>query len=669
MAKKQLKVNTMYGADGRLRTSYFDGESAKVAKKNVKSFNKELSKYEKAYADYAELDIEDSKMSDINTRYVLGKLGVAEKYVDFVSEDELARRLGDETTAIAGNKHSQKLGVGAKIASKFQPFFEKQAQKHPSLQKLSDRVTKVANNGRMPLTADSAAMMRIAFDKKYYNDCRRPGADIDALCESHKKSIENLTKMAMFDGVERNELSAKFTEKLMNQMQVDESITDIYDGMANGSIRLADAKPVVNEDGKPIQVKGRTLFEQSAGFVSAAVNKNGEHETLDAWSFETREPQSIESILSDYQDKLDRYFSGCETEADIKRVVASDSYRNLERNAKTFAAADCPDDAAKFKYEFARYNLDSTKRWAIEHGGKQPFASLSVPVPWDERTEGNSFVKNYSVDDYYDINDRNDVHDKAVVDTALLSENELSENMAQECTAKADEMNDGDVLSERLTALEEQFKAQNEQMEALRAENEALKAELSAAQSSVEQNISSKIQPIMLDENKPEKLESVVEPSADSKKSIWEKASAVVNAANAVSMIDKIREHVQSAYANKPAILDVNVVDTEEKASEIQTATTLALESKEPDIAQTVHDEVNGIVEVESDEKEDADETDEDEESEEQDESVAEVESEEENQNDHDATPVSSRFQSLPEISSAGRFENQSEAQNEGFGS
>lgn len=131
-------------------------------------------------------------------------------------------------------------------------------------------------------------------------------------------------------------------------------------------------------------------------------------------------------------------------------------------------------------------------------------------------------------------------------------------------------------------------------------------------------------------------------------------------------MIDKIREHVQSAYANKPAILDVNAVDTEEKASEIQTATTLALESKEPDMAQTVHDEVNEIVEVESDEKEDADE---DEESEEQDESVSEVESEEKNQNDHDATPVSSRFQSLPEISSAGRLENQSEAQNEGFGS
>ena len=169
----------------------------------------------------------------------------------------------------------------------------------------------------------------------------------------------------------------------------------------------------------------------------------------------------------------------------------------------------------------------------------------------------------------------------------------------------------------------------------------------------------------------PENLDPVDEPSADSKKSIWEKASAVINAANAVSMIDKIREHVQSAYANKPAILDVNAVDTEEKASEIQTATTLALESKEPDMAQTDHDEVNEIVEVESDEKADADETEEDEESEKQDESVAEVESEEENQNDHDhdATPVSSRFQSLPEISSAGRLENQSEAQNEGFGS
>lgn len=462
---KAYRVNTMYGADGRLRTSYFEGDTANIARKHVKSFEKELSKYEKDFAMYASLDIEDAKVHDLNTKYIFDKLGIAEKYVDFIPEGDMADCMGKEMTAIAGSKSTQKFGIKSKIASKFQPFLERQAQKHPKLQALSDRVTKAANGGRMPLTADSAAMMRIAFDKKYYRDCRRPGANIDELQRQHSASIANLTKMAKFDGVEPFELSTKFAEKLISQMQIDESLTDVYAGMADGAIRLADSKPVINSRKEIVKVDGKVLYEQPQGFVSEEKDKNGKNEPLDAWAFEVREPQTVDDILQNYQTKFDKFAKDCQSEADLKRMIAGNTYANLERNAKAFAEADCPEDAAMFKYEFARCNLASCKKWAIEHDHKSPYADIVVPPPWNERANGNEFLKSYSTDDYYTVNDRMELHDKAAKDVSEKTDGQLALTMADECKTNAADLN---AFAERLSALEAENKALKEEIAELK---------------------------------------------------------------------------------------------------------------------------------------------------------------------------------------------------------
>lgn len=466
---KAYRVNTMYGADGRLRTSYFEGDAAKVARKHVKSFEKELSEYEKNFAMYASLDIEDAKVHDLNTKYIFDKLGIAEKYVDFIPEGDMSDCLGEEMTTIAGSKNAQKFGIKAKIASKFQPFLEKQAQKHPKLQALSDRVTKAANGGRMPLTADSAAMMRIAFDKKYYRDCRRPGADIDELQRQHSASIANLTKMAKFDGVEPFELSAKFAEKLISQMQIDESLTDVYSGMADGAIRLADSKPVINSRKEVVKIGGKVLYEQPQGFVSEEKDDKGRNMPLDAWAFEVREPQTVDDILLNYQKKFDKFARDCQSEADLKRMIAGNSYANLERNVKAFAEADCPEDAAMFKYEFTRCNLASCKKWAIEHDHKSPYADIIIPPPWSERVNGSNFLKSYSTDDHYTINDRTELHDKAAKDVSEKTDGQLALTMADECEAKAADLN---KFAERMDALEAENKALKEKVAMLEQQKE-----------------------------------------------------------------------------------------------------------------------------------------------------------------------------------------------------
>lgn len=459
-----MRVNTMYGADGKLRTSYLEGKAAEAAKKNVKAFNRELARYEKDFTNYASLDIDSANVARTSTRYIFGKLNIAEKYIDYIPAGDMAQSMGDDMTAVAGNKAAFKLGVGSKIASVFQPFFEKQAAKHPKLQALSDNITKAANGGRMPLTADSAAVMKIAFDKKYYNDIRRPGVDKDELKAQYDSAVSNLMTMAASDGVDRKAMSAKMSEKLIQQMQIDESITDIYAGMADGGVRLGEDKPILNAKGEPITIKGKTLYQRSNNFV----DKDGNE--IDALSLSPREPQTIDEILSDYQAKLDKYAKSCKTEADFKKMLASDSYQNIERNAKVFAALDCPDEAEKFKYDFSRVNIESCRNWAIENDNKSPYAQLVVPPKFDEITAGNEFVRGYATSDYYNIDGveddyyTTDISGQAQDETRHMSDDELAESLKNDVVDSHEKLSDIEKLQERLDRLE--------------AENKELRAQL-----------------------------------------------------------------------------------------------------------------------------------------------------------------------------------------------
>lgn len=402
----------LYNSKGQLEMAYHDGVGIKTMNKQAKAMSKELKAYEKTFAQYASLDIDNEKMHEANDEYIRKKLGIVDKYIDYVPEGDAAEIMGDELTAIAGNKSAAKLrpSFSAKIASKFQPFFEKQAEKHPKLQGLSDRVTKAANDGRMPLTADSAAMMRIAYDKKFYNDCRRPGADIEALTELHKKAVNNLTEMAAIDGVSCESLSNSFSKKIREQMMYDETFTDLYAGMATGGIRIdVQREPVLNSKGKAITVSGKPLYKTSYNFVSPP-DENGKHQKLDPWNFEVREKASVDDVMANYTDIIGRYMMKCENEADLKKVLDSDSFKYLSESTKRMAAADCPNEAAKFEYEFGRTNRMACRSWAVAFCPSSKLVNLKVPDPWDEVTNDKP-SDTYSFNEYESIDDEKIISD------------------------------------------------------------------------------------------------------------------------------------------------------------------------------------------------------------------------------------------------------------------
>lgn len=459
---KTMQVHTMYGIDDRLHTSYFEGNAVKAAKKHAKAFNKELKKYDKAFIEYASMDICSSNIDEKNTKHILDKLGIANSYIGYMPTGDIAEGIGEETTAIAANKTlAKKHGFGAKIAGAFQPFFEKQAEKHPNLKGISDRITKAANDGRMPLTAESAAMMKIAFDKKYYNDIRKPDADKDKLRTQYQSAMSNLMDMAAHDGVSKQEIGSQFTRKLIQQMQVDESLTDVYKGMATGDIRLGPAEAVVNGKGEPVKVKGKTLYKIPTTLTDS---RGG---TLGVDAFVPREPQTMDEILAEYKSRLDSYGMRCHNCADYKRMLGSDSYANIERNVKAFAEADCPDEAAKFEHEFKRTNLMCLKEWAEYFGNAHLYENLEIPPSYDEITKGIKDGEGYATSDDYkiddiataDYDDVGSVYEQNYIENIGKTDEQLESDLRNNAKKDAEELSDIDKLRDEIAELRAQLAA------------------------------------------------------------------------------------------------------------------------------------------------------------------------------------------------------------------
>lgn len=379
---KILNVHSLRDENGRLVTTHIQGRSVKIAEDEKRKFDREIKSFDKLFSDYAAMDITEVKMRSANNEYIIKKLGIADKYIEYVPLDDMLDSVGEAEVAIAGSKSA---GITSKLARIAQPFVEKQAEKTPRWQKLADNVTKAANGGNMPLTADSAAMMRLAFDKRFYDECRRPGADIEQLSEQHSKAIMNLKAKALYDGVGEQELSEKFAEKLNTQLHYDERLSDVYSGMNTGAIRFAK--------------KGK-------GFVSAKDPESKKNLDLDAWSFEVREPQSKEELLAEYSEQFANYLSNCPTEGQVKNFLGSTSFKNLEMSYKRMLSEDCPGDSKEIKYELNNVRkIRALKEWAGTNSPDSPFARLEVPNHYAERDAGTvySHTDKHSTDaDVYD---------------------------------------------------------------------------------------------------------------------------------------------------------------------------------------------------------------------------------------------------------------------------
>lgn len=471
MALGKRNVVGLYDADGHLHIQRYEGKAAGLAKKKAKQFTKELDKFEKAFADYESMDITSAKLDDVNTRYIMKKLGIVGDYADFIKPQDMLKEgyIDAETAAVAGNKAAAKLpGFSAKAARIFQPFIEKQAEKHPGLKSFSEKVTKAANNGRLPLTADSAAMMRIAFDRKYYNDVRKPGADMNELKKTYERAVENLMEMADHDGVKREDMSNKLGEKILEQSRYDDKIKFIYDGLATGYIRQEVTESY--ED-----AANKTKFKPAQKLVDADGTK------IDPLNLVPREPCSIEEIIENYRDNLGSVQKSCKSEIAYRKMLASPTFDNLEKTAKALAEADCPDEAEKFAHEKIRANIALKKQWGQDNKMGGVYENIAIPPPYEffEKSNDMGWMKNYSTRDYVTIDSKSDEAKQDIIDDKIngKSKEEQTSDIIQKQLSE---------FSQVVSNLQQQLGSMQAQLEEMKRQRDAAAAEAKALQDKYE---------------------------------------------------------------------------------------------------------------------------------------------------------------------------------------
>lgn len=88
-------------------------------------------------------------------------------------------------------------------------LLEKPSAQEAIDEKLSDikaRMMAPGNNGRIPFTPESAAIMQLSFGAQAYNAMRVPGADCNEVIQQYQAACDTLQKLAEKDGISKEQL-------------------------------------------------------------------------------------------------------------------------------------------------------------------------------------------------------------------------------------------------------------------------------------------------------------------------------------------------------------------------------------------------------------------------------------------------------------------------------
>lgn len=111
-----------------------------------------------------------------------------------------------------------------------------------------DKIEATKNGGHLPLCGKSAAAMKIAIDRKFYNAMREDGADMEKLTEQYNKTRDQLYVVAKNDGVSREDLDNN-VRTLFGQMQgVDPTISRMYSETAFEDVVKSGTHEVKRKD-------------------------------------------------------------------------------------------------------------------------------------------------------------------------------------------------------------------------------------------------------------------------------------------------------------------------------------------------------------------------------------------------------------------------------------
>lgn len=253
--------------------------------------------------------------------------------------------------------HKLPFGVGDKIRS--MPYnFETQNER---MMDLHDRAMRTRNYGRVPLTPETAALMRLNFAMQYYYAVREPGADLTAAREQYFAAQETLSKLAEADKIPEEEINrnARLLVTQFSSVPGHENLSVMFEDVVYGDVRRSD----FHEEERPDGTRERVWTGecQTAG-----------GERFEDW-FRVREPMSQADMREYVTDYYKDVYAECESFADVLRVFQTPEFRQSGEIFKRMMRDDASAMASSSAKTLSEDEIlvDAQERagkwWAEEH--------------------------------------------------------------------------------------------------------------------------------------------------------------------------------------------------------------------------------------------------------------------------------------------------------------
>lgn len=193
--------------------------------------------------------------------------------------------------------------VDKKAVDMFLPIVREKSEKagpDSRWAKWQTRLEMAGNDGRVPLTPESAAMAKLALDRKAYHEMRLPGADTDRVREMYDQSCATLYKLAEYDGVGKDVLNRSARSIVGQMMGYDPDLKRFFRETASRDVRKAPGE--VSPDGGTVKWSGEFEHKDGTPYTDA---------------FYVREPMDREERLASSRRNIGNGFKRCHTAEDL----------------------------------------------------------------------------------------------------------------------------------------------------------------------------------------------------------------------------------------------------------------------------------------------------------------------------------------------------------------
>lgn len=321
MAKKILS-NEYVEADSR--------EQMRV----LREWNEKISEYDRTAMDYISAGTDwlsrnsskkkenEIQVDSVNRLYAMGLMTECAKPLIYNGNNpnRVGQAMGMFVAGYLLNPDFKK-AVDEKVVSALEPYVKKKAEGAAPGSRWdvwSKKIAAANNDGRLPLTAKSAAMMKLGLTKKAYREMRESD-NPDEVRKKYDESVDTLFRLAEADGVKAEDIRRNVRNIVGQMIRADPSAAQYFERTGYEQVQKAP--------GQVKTVNGQTMRIWNGEYT----NQDG---SMYDGSFGPRSIMSVEERASVLSSVVKKGFDACGTAEDLQVFAKAISGNDVPEEQK-----------------------------------------------------------------------------------------------------------------------------------------------------------------------------------------------------------------------------------------------------------------------------------------------------------------------------------------------